>query len=247
MPTPCNLLENNRRLNGRSRVIIRNGVRGVLFDLDGTLLDTAPDMARALNELRRQHALGGLTFAQVRPHVSQGAMALVRLAFPEASEVHLRSLREQYVAIYASQLAIETRLFDGMDDVLSRLERACLPWGIVTDKPTQLAEPLMEQLDLHRRAAVLVCGDALPLRKPDPSPLLFAARTLGIAPQDCIYVGDARNDIIAARAAQMGAIAALYGYISSDEQPREWAADDWVSTPREILRCLPEELQTEKS
>jgi 2-phosphoglycolate phosphatase len=224
-------------------MIDRNRVRAVLLDLDGTLLDTAPDMARALNELRRLHELDGLPFAQIRPHVSAGALALVRLAFPAANEEHLRSLREQYIELYAARLAIETALFDGMEDVLSVLERAKITWGVVTNKPTRLAEPLIAQLGLHRRAGVLVCGDTLPLRKPDPSPLLLAARSVGIAPQACVYVGDARGDVMAARAAGMGMIVALYGYIPDDEKPRDWLADDWVSTPREILRCLPEGLQ----
>lgn len=212
--------------------------RAVLFDLDGTLLDTAHDLAQALNELRREEALAPLPFERIRNFVSHGSSALVRIAFPEAGEAQFLALRERLLEIYRAALAVHTVPFGGMLELLTRLEREGLSWGIVTNKPAFLTEPLLEQLALRRRAGVIVSGDTLPERKPHPAPLLHAARELGVSPASSVYVGDAERDMLAARAAGMRALVACFGYIGPEETPRAWPADAWVNSPLEIYRWL---------
>ncbi len=212
--------------------------RGLLLDLDGTLLDTARDLADALNELRRQEGLESLEFARIRDLVSHGALALTRLAFPRASEGELLSLRDRLLRIYGTALAVHTRPFDGMLELLEHLEREGIPWGVVTNKSQALTEPLLEALGLARRAGVIVGGDRLPERKPHPLPLLFAAERLGVSPAETVYVGDAERDVLAARAAGMRAVVACFGYIGPAENPRTWPADAWVASPRELLDWL---------
>lgn len=210
----------------------------VLFDLDGTLLDTAPDMAAAINALRAEHSLPPLPFASIRPFVSHGATALVRLGFPQAPEAEFDVLRERFLSLYRGCLAEETQLFAGMAELLATLEQARIPWGIVTNKPTWLTEPLLEALQLRERAAALVCGDTFAERKPHPRPLLHAASQLAVAAQSCIYVGDAERDVRAARAAQMRALVARFGYIGPTDRIEEWQADGCIDAPLEILNWL---------
>ena len=207
----------------------------VLFDLDGTLLDTAPDMVAAMNALLVEQRLAPLPFASVRPYVSHGANALVRLGFPTIAEDELNVLRERFLAIYRECLAEETALFAGMPELLGALERAEVPWGIVTNKPTWLTEPLLEALGLRGRIGSLVCGDTFPERKPHPRPLLHAATELGIAPEKCVYVGDAERDIVAARAARMRSLVARFGYIGPADDIDSWAADGCIDSPLEVL------------
>jgi 2-phosphoglycolate phosphatase len=194
-------------------------VCAVLFDLDGTLLDTAPDMAGALNELRHEERIGALPFDLVRPLVSHGATALVRLAFPGADTAAFAKLRTRFLAIYRGRLARETRPFEGVLDSLARLDANGIPWGIVTNKPGWLTEPLLKKLAPLDGARVIVSGDTLAERKPHPAPLLYAAAKLGVAPARCIYIGDAERDVLAAQAAGMRAFVALFGYIPVDAQP----------------------------
>ncbi len=210
----------------------------MLFDLDGTLLDTAHDLADALNELRRREGLEPLALARIRDFVSHGSSALVRLAFPRVSESEFLSLRDRLLEIYGGALAVHTRPFEGMLELLEHLERERTPWGVVTNKPQSLAEPLLEALGLARRAAVIVGGDTLPERKPHPLPLLYAAGRLGVAPAETVYVGDAERDVLAARAAGMRAVVACFGYIGPAEDPHAWPADAWVASPRELLEWL---------
>ena len=212
--------------------------RAVLFDLDGTLLDTAHDLAQALNELRREQALAPLPFGRIRNFVSHGSSALVRLAFPDADEREFLALRDRLLEIYRAALAVYTVPFEGMLELLERLEREGLPWGIVTNKPAFLTEPLLEQLALRERAGAIVSGDTLAERKPHPAPLLYAARQLGVAPVSSVYVGDAERDVLAARAAGMRALVACFGYIGPEESPRAWPADAWVDSPLEIYEWL---------
>ncbi len=207
----------------------------MLFDLDGTLLDTARDLTDALNELRRQEGLAPLELARVRGLVSHGALALTRLGFPRAAESELLSLRDRLLGIYGAALAVHTRPFEGMLELLAHLERERIPWGVVTNKSQALARPLLEALGLARRAGVIVGGDTLPERKPHPRPLLFAAERLGVAPAETVYVGDAERDVLAARAAGMRAVVACFGYIGPGEDPRAWPADAWLASPHEIL------------
>lgn len=213
-------------------------IRGVLLDLDGTLLDTAPDMAAALNRLRAEHGAAPLPFGAIRPHVSHGAVALVRLGFPTATEEEFARLRQRFLEVYAGDIANATRLFPGFETVLDVLEAHRLPWGVVTNKQTSLTGPLLAQMNLARRAACVVCGDTVARRKPHPAPLLHAALLLGLRPGECVYVGDAERDVQAAHAAGMRALIALFGYLGERDRPEDWQADALLSEPAELLTWL---------
>ena len=207
----------------------------VLLDLDGTLLDTAPDMARALNLQRAAHGLAALPLPTVRPHVSHGAAAVVRAGFPDVDAATFDRLRTEFLEIYARDLAVETRLFAGFDRVLEALDAQRIPWGIITNKSTALTEALLRALALRERAACVLCGDSLPVRKPDPLPLLVAARSIGIVPRRCLYLGDALRDAQAARAAGMVALGARFGYIGAHDDITDWPVDAWIDSPLELL------------
>jgi phosphoglycolate phosphatase len=207
----------------------------LLLDLDGTLLDTAPDMGGALNRLRAEHGREPLPFSTIRPVVSHGAVRLVSLGFPEASGAAFETLRLRFLEIYAQHLAEGTRLFDGFELVLESLEARGLPWGIVTNKPGWLTDPLLAALGLDRRAACAVSGDTLAERKPHPLPLLHAAGLVGVPPEHCVYVGDAERDIQAGRAAGMTTVVASYGYLSQQDDPLSWEPHGIVATPQELL------------
>jgi len=212
--------------------------RAVLFDLDGTLVDTAPDMVGALNQLRREEGEGSLPLEHVRPFVSHGARALVQIGFPQATGAAFEALRVRFLDIYRRQLARETQLYDGAVEGLTCLESAGISWGIVTNKPGWLTQPLLEQLGLDRRAGVIVSGDTLAQRKPHPAPLLHAAEKLAAPAAHCIYVGDAERDVQAGNAAGMRVFVALFGYIPENERPREWPASGWLESPAEMARWL---------
>jgi N-acetyl-D-muramate 6-phosphate phosphatase len=207
----------------------------VLLDLDGTLLDTAPDMGGALNRLRLEHGLAPLPPERIRPVVSHGAMRLVGLGFPDAQGAEFERLRLRFLDLYATNLCEGTRLFAGFEPVLEALESRGLPWGIVTNKPGWLTDPLLAALGLDRRAACAVSGDTLAERKPHPLPLLHAARVIGVAAGDCLYVGDAERDIQAGRAAGMTTLVAAYGYLAEDDDPRAWEPHGIVEAPGELL------------
>jgi phosphoglycolate phosphatase len=210
----------------------------LLLDLDGTLLDTAPDMGGALNLLRAEHGRAPLPADTIRPVVSHGAVRLVALGFPEATGQAFETLRLRFLEIYAANLAIGTRLFPGFDAVLERLEAQGIPWGIVTNKPGWLTDPLLAALGLNRRAACAVSGDTVAERKPHPLPLLHAARLVGVAPERWVYVGDAERDIQAGRAAGMTTVVAAYGYIAASEDPLQWQPHGVVQTPDELLHWM---------
>jgi len=207
----------------------------LLLDLDGTLLDTAPDMGGALNRLRAENGRDPLPASVMRPVVSHGSARLVSLGFPTASGAEYERLRLRFLDIYAMNLADDTRLFAGAEALLSELERLGRPWGIVTNKPGWLTDPLLEALDLDRRAACVVSGDTLPERKPHPLPLLHAASVIGIEPGRCVYAGDAERDIQAGRAAGMTTVVAAYGYISAEDDPRSWQPAGMVTEPLQLL------------
>jgi len=210
----------------------------LLLDLDGTLLDTAPDMGGALNRLRAEHGLEPLPAQTIRPVVSHGAVRLVALGFPEATGEEFERLRLRFLDLYAERLAEGTCLFPGFEAVLTTLEARDMPWGIVTNKPGWLTDPLLEALGLGRRAACAVSGDTLAERKPHPLPLLHAARLIGIAAERCVYVGDAERDIQAGRAAGMTTVVAGYGYLSTDDDPRRWRPDGIVDCPGDLLSWI---------
>ncbi len=213
-------------------------VRAVLFDLDGTLLDTAPDMVGALNSLRASENLPPIEFATARAQVSHGSNGLMRVGFPDAGGEEFERLRDRFLALYRERLTAETGLFPGGAEMLAHLEAAALPWGVVTNKPGWLAEPLLAELGLDRRMACLVSGDTLPVRKPHPQPLLHAAGAIGVAPSSCVYVGDALRDVEAARAAGMRAVVASFGYVSAQDEHHLWPAEAWLSGPRDLIDWL---------
>jgi phosphoglycolate phosphatase len=210
----------------------------LLLDLDGTLLDTAPDMGGALNRLRAESGLEPLPHEQIRPVVSHGAMRLVSLGFPEASGAEFERLRLRFLELYSQNLAAQTRLFPGFEPVLDELERLRLPWGVVTNKPGWLTDPLIAALGLDRRAGCVVSGDTVAERKPHPLPLLHAAGLIGVEPARCVYVGDAERDIQAGRAAGMTTVVAAYGYISADDDPGSWGPEGIIDEPAQLLEWM---------
>jgi len=213
-------------------------IRGVLFDLDGTLLDTAHDMMNALNALRAEENLAPLPYEKVRCQVSHGANALVKLSFGELSPAEHEVMRQRLLDIYRRQLARHTVLFEGGDEMLRDLERRGLHWGIVTNKPGWLTDPLLIEVGLHTRARAVVSGDTLPHRKPHPLPLLHAAETMGIKPGECVYVGDAERDMQAAQAAGMFALVAGFGYLGEEDRADQWFSHGWLDTPLDLLDWL---------
>jgi len=214
-------------------------LQAVLFDLDGTLIDTAPDMAAALNRLRAEHGLDALPYAHLRPYVSRGSNGLLNVGFgAKDTDAGRAALVERFLAIYSANLCEESKPFDGMTAALAWLEERDVPWGIVTNKPNWLARPLLEQLGLLVRAACLVGGDSLPERKPHPRPLLHAAELIGVEPGACVYVGDDLRDVEAGHAARMGTVIARWGYVPPDEDPSTWGADAEIHSPHALLTWL---------
>jgi len=213
-------------------------LRAVLFDLDGTVLDTAPDMVCALNALRCEEKLGPLPFVTARACVSHGAARLVAAGFPNAAPEELGALRERFLDIYRTGLSLQTRLFPGMDRVLAGMTDQGLISGIVTNKPAWLTEPLLAQLGLRTHFACVVSGDTVSERKPHPLPLLHAADLAGVAPGECVFVGDAERDVQAAHAAGMPALVAVYGYLQAGEDWQAWGADAGLKQPLDLLDWL---------
>ena len=211
-------------------------IEAVLFDLDGTLIDTAPDMGGALNNLLIEENLAPIPLDIIRPLVSQGALVLTRLGFSEhVAECQIEPLRLRYLDHYRAIVANDSILFDSFEKVLAKLEDQGIPWGIVTNKPEWLTTPLLDQLALSHRAAVVICGDTLEQRKPHPLPLIVAADTIGIACENCIYIGDDKRDIDAGRAANMKTLIAAYGYINGETNLDEWQAGGIIEHPLDLL------------
>lgn len=215
---------------------MNSSVHTVLFDLDGTLLDTAPDLAFALNTMLVEQKREPLPFEQIRPWVSQGGMFLIKKGFKLSdADSALESLRQRFLTIYADHIADKTRLFEGMAEVLEALENLGIQWGVVTNKPARLTEPLLQQLGLATRSVCNVSGDTLEQRKPDPAPLLHACQLANSMPERCIYVGDASRDIEAGQRAGMPTLVALYGYISVADTPAQWGATGMLEKPLDLL------------
>lgn len=209
----------------------------LLFDLDGTLVDTAPDLARATNALRAHHGLAPLPYPVIRAQVSNGGSALVTLALDlvKDAEGH-EAARTFLLAAYGEAVADESRVFPPLAPLLDRWEAGGRPWGIVTNKPRAYAAPLVEALGLAPGA--LLCADDLPVKKPDPAPLLEAARRLGVAPHACWYLGDHLRDMQAARAAGMAAVAVGWGYVEEGDDYRDWPADLWFDSGESLVAAL---------
>ena len=206
-----------------------------LFDLDGTLLDSAPDFVATLSILRARHGLPPLAPERIRPHVSRGARAMIQAAFPDHDDAAREALVQPFLDIYRGELSKHGAPFEGVEAMLMAIEDAGCRWGIVTNKPEALARALMPLLGWESRCAVLVGGDTLPTRKPDPAPLLHAARLAGVDPADCAYVGDDARDIVAAQAAGMPSVVALWGYRLDDDDPVAWQGDVMVDTAEDLL------------
>lgn len=208
---------------------------GLLFDLDGTLADTAPDLVAALNRLLIAEGRPPVPFAIARNHASHGAVGLLRLGLGlDADEPVNEALRQEFIAVYTRFGHNNSRLFIALDSLVSVVSNCGAAWGIVTNKPADLTLTLLARLGVGGRAGTIVSGDTLPQRKPHPAPLLHAARELGVEPRDCIYLGDAERDIEAGRAAGMRTVATSYGYIRPGEDFRRWKADAHVDHPRKV-------------
>ena len=207
----------------------------VLFDLDGTLLDSAPDFVATVNALRTGIGQPAMAAEALRPHVSKGARAMLAAAFPHLDAPARDALVPEFLDVYQRELARHGAPFDGIEALLQAIEASGGRWGIVTNKPEYLARQLLPLLGWDQRCAVLVGGDTLPVRKPDPLPLQHAAQACGIAVADCAYVGDDERDIVAARAAGMPSVVALWGYRLDEDDPMAWLGDVMVESPRELL------------
>ena len=224
----------------------KNGsqVSAVLFDLDGTLLDTAPDMTNALNLLLDEEGKQPLSYKLCRDYVSHGSVAMITLGFGALDENNADNKNEferrrlRFLQLYEKNLCVDTKLFIGMDETLHFLEEHHISWGIVTNKPEFLTLPLLEELGLRDRACSVVSGDTIKQRKPDPAPLYLAASQCGVLATECIYVGDAQRDIEAGNRANMKTLIASYGYIDASESPVNWGANGVVAFPEEVLEWV---------
>ncbi len=219
----------------------QNQVRTVLFDLDGTLADTGPDLAYALNTVLDEYGRRTLSYDVIRPIVSHGANSLIYLGFElDPEDDGFADIKERLLEIYLDNIANETTLFPGIEALLTELERRGLNWGIVTNKPSWLTEPLLKALNISERAACIVSGDTTANSKPHPEPMLFASQLTGSKAHECLYIGDAKRDIDAGRSAGMTTLAALFGYIGEHDTPADWGADGMINEPAEILNWIPE-------
>ncbi|WP_293714016.1 MULTISPECIES: phosphoglycolate phosphatase [unclassified Stenotrophomonas] len=206
----------------------------VLFDLDGTLLDSAPDFVVTANRMLQARGMPEVSLEQLRPAVSKGARAMLAVAFPQMGEAERQALVPEFLEIYEALIGQYATLFDGVETMLQALEEAGTTWGIVTNKPEYLARLILPQLGWEQRCAVLIGGDTLAERKPHPLPLEVAAQRIDIAASACVYVGDDERDIIAARAAGMPSVAALWGYRLDTDDPQSWQADCQYEQPQQL-------------
>jgi N-acetyl-D-muramate 6-phosphate phosphatase len=212
-------------------------IQGVLFDLDGTLLDSAPDLYAALLAQCAEEGAPPPPYAPVREVVSRGARAVLRCAFAERGEPALEALVPRYLQLYQDVMAQQTRAFDGIDELLARIERHGLRWGIVTNKAGFLTDELVARIGWAQRASAVVSGDTLAVKKPDPAPVLLACERAGVAPARCLFVGDDRRDIQAGAAAGLYTVAVSWGYLDGGD-PQTWGADKVVGHPAELAELL---------
>jgi len=213
-------------------------IKAVLFDLDGTLADTAPDLAYALNRVREARGLPPLPLSAPRAYASHGARGLIGVGFNvQPGEPGYDALREEFLATYADNLCRQTRLFAGLLELLDQLDARALRWGVVTNKQERFALPLLELLKVRSRAACVIGGDTTGKSKPHPEPLLAASRAIGMTPESCVYVGDDLRDVQAGQAAGMKTAVAMWGYLNG-QHPERWNADCMIKNPQELLRIL---------
>lgn len=214
----------------------------ILFDLDGTLVDTAHDLAYALNLQRERHGLAELPLEVIRPYASHGSTGLLSIGFGiTPADINFAAMRDEYLALYDQVLTRKPILFDGIAELLAHFDSKRMPWGVVTNKPRRFTLPLMKGIALMQGAACVISGDDAPRPKPYPDTLLLACEQAGVNPQSCWYVGDAERDIQAGNAAGMKTVVALYGYLGDKDQPAEWGADGSVNAPLELLSLLDDQ------
>lgn len=214
-------------------------LNAVLFDLDGTLLDTAPDFYQVLNRLCDQHQQPCPSFEQLRSVVSHGSDAMVGLAFKIKPEnAQFSTLKQQFLSLYQHQLAEQSQLFAGIEKLLAWLEERKTPWGIVTNKPKRYTDAILSALQLHKRCAVVICPEDVTHSKPDPESLLLASQKINTQASQCIYIGDHRRDIEAGIRAGMPTIAVGYGYTDANDPPDTWGADYFVAESHELLTLI---------
>ena len=218
---------------------MKEKIHNVLFDLDGTLADTAPDLADTLNQVLTENDRPTLSFDTIRPTVSHGGVFMLNKAFGIGlKDPGFAELRSRFLEIYAGRLSNKTRLFQGIDTVLDRLENTGIDWGIVTNKPEKLTRPLLRSLGIHDRTRCIVGGDTMEFSKPHPAPMLYACSLLGCSPETTLYIGDAQRDIQAGQNTGMYTLIAGYGYIGTDDAPESWGADGMVNEPVEIIEWI---------
>ena len=216
-----------------------HNIRAVLFDLDGTLIDSAPDLGAAVDKMRTDRGLSSLPLERYRPMAGAGARGMLGEAFgitPEHPE--FAALREEFFTNYQACMTLRTRVFDGVEELVLRLAHNQLAWGVVTNKSARFTDPLTRTIPMFASAGAVVSGDTTPHAKPHPAPLIEAASRLGIAPEHCIYVGDDERDIVAGKAAGMGTVAATYGYLGSTSSARQWGAHAEINFPLDLLQLL---------
>ena len=214
-------------------------IRAVLFDLDGTLIDSAPDLGAAADKMRTDRGLPSLPLARYRPMAGAGARGMLGEAFgmtPDHPE--FATWREEFFVNYESQMTERTTIFDGVPELVGQILQRNLVWGVVTNKAARFTEPLTRAMPLFATAGVVISGDTTPHAKPHPAPLLEAAARLQLRPEQCIYVGDDERDIIAGKAAGMYTVAAVYGYLGEKQSVEHWQADDVIESPHELLKRL---------
>ena len=218
-------------------------LKALLLDLDGTLVDTAPDMVGTLNRILLNHDCPTVQIEHAGLLVSNGAKALLEFGFGERiNEFDVPTLVQEFLSDYANHVSDESFLYDGMLETIELCEQNQIRWGVVTNKPLELARGVMQGLDLFERCAILLGGDSLPVKKPDPIPLLHCCLVLNLAPSECIYVGDHERDIEAGRAAGMDTAAALWGYITPEQNPDTWQARYLINKPQGLHQLIQEKL-----
>lgn len=211
----------------------------VLFDLDGTLVDTAPDLIACLNFGLQEHGFSAVSYEYVKPHVSFGAIAMINASIENSvNEEKRAAILNSMLFEYENNIARFSQFFDGMTDVLEFIESQNLSWGIVTNKRERFAFPLVEALNLQHRAACVICGDTTPNPKPHPAPLFAACEKIGVSVEECVYIGDAAHDILAGKNAGMLTLAATYGYLQANENAENWGANALLDSPKNLVEWL---------
>ncbi len=214
-------------------------IKAILFDFDGTLADTAPDLGYALNQLRIAHGLPILSMADIRPEASAGSRGLLKLGFNiNPGDDGYELMRDEFLDIYMQNLCRKTVLFPGIQDLLHNLEIRNFPWGIVTNKPARFTHPLIKKFGLQQRVVCVVCGDETDNQKPHPEPLLVASKKMAVLPAECIYLGDDLRDVEASLAAGMQPVIAGYGYLGGGQPPETWGASQMIDHPQDLLSYI---------